>query len=95
MTMIGKPVALIQVPNRRLFSVAAAAQYLGKAIGTIRKLADLNIIRARVELDTAGRRRRVFALEDLNAYVDSLEPWYESPHGKEPGSRKEEMDGHL
>ena len=93
--MIGKPVALIQVPNRRLFSVAAAAQYLGKAIGTIRKLADLNIIQARVELDTAGRRRRVFALEDLNAYVDSLEPWYDSPHGEEPGSRKEKIDGHL
>ena len=56
--MIGKPVALIQVPNRRLFSVAAAAQYLGKAIGTIRKLAELNIIHASVELDSAERRRR-------------------------------------
>ena len=75
--------------------MAAVAQYLGKAIGTIRKLADLNIIKARAELDTAGRRRRVFALEDLNADVDSLKPWYDSPHGEEPGSRKEEMHGHL
>ena len=33
--------------------------------------------------------------EDLNADVDSLEPWYDSPHGEEPGSRKEEMHGHL
>ena len=41
--------------------------------GTIRKLSDLNIVKASVELDTPGRR--VFALEDLNAYVDSLEPW--------------------
>ena len=41
------------------------------------------------------RRRRVFALEDLNAHVDSLEPLYDSPHGEEPGSRKEEMHGHL
>ena len=54
--------------------MAAAAQYLGKAIGTIRKLAVLNVIQARAELDTAGRRRRVFALEVLNAYIDSLGP---------------------
>ena len=54
--------------------MAAVAQYLGKAIGTICKLAELNIIHARAELDTADRRRRVFALEDLNAYVDSLKP---------------------
>ena len=52
---IGKPVALILVPTRRLFRVATAAQYLGKAIGTIRKLAELNIIKARTELDTAAR----------------------------------------
>ncbi len=66
-----------------------------KAIGTIRKYADLNIIKARVVLDTTGRRRRGFALEDLNTYSVSLEPWYDSPHGEEPGSRKEEMHGHL
>lgn len=65
--MINKPVALIQVPNRRLFSMAAEAQCVRKAIDTIRKLADLNIIKARVELDTAGRRRSVFALENVNA----------------------------
>ena len=92
--VIGKPVALIQVPSRRLSRVAAAAQYLGKGIGTIRKLPPLNIIKARAELDTAVRRH-VFALENLNAYLDSQEPWYESPHGEEPGSRKEEIHGHL
>ena len=48
-----------------------------------------------MELDSTGRRRRVFALDDLNAYVDSPEPWYDSSHGEEPGSRKEEMHGHL
>ena len=51
------------MPNRRLLCVAAAAEYLGKAIGTILKLADLNIIKGRVELGTIGRRRRVFALQ--------------------------------
>ena len=35
--------------------MAAATQYLGKAIGTFRKLAELNLINARAELDTAGR----------------------------------------
>ena len=40
-----------------------------------------------VSPQTSGRsRRRVVALEDLNAYADSLEPWYDSPHGEEPGS---------
>ena len=51
--------------------MAAAAQFLGKAFGTIRKLADLNIIKARAELDTADRRRWGFALEDVNAYARS------------------------
>ena len=37
----------------------------------------------------------------FDAYADSLEPWYDSLPGKEPGpreepgSRKEEMHGHL
>ena len=38
--MISKPVALIRVPNGSLYSV--------NAIGTIRKLTDLNVIQARV-----------------------------------------------
>ncbi len=42
--MISKVVALIQAPNRRLFSVAAAVHCLSKAIGMIRKLANLNTI---------------------------------------------------
>lgn len=75
--------------------MAAAVHYLRKIIGTIRKLADLDIIKGGADLDTAGRRRRVFAREDLNTDVDSLEPWYDSPHGEEPGSGKEEMHGHL
>ena len=39
--MIGKPVALIQVPNQRLFSTKAATQYLGVHPDTLRKYADL------------------------------------------------------
>jgi len=42
-------------------------------------------------MDTTGRRRRVFNLEDSNAYVDSLDRWKVSCHAKGPGSRKKEV----
>jgi len=70
--MIGKPIALIQVPNQRLFSTKAAAQYLGVHPDTLRKYADLGRIRVR-----RLERRRVFILEDLNAFIDAL-PEYQS-----------------
>ena len=65
--MIGKPVALIQVPNQRLFSTGAAAQYLGICEDTLRKYSDLGDIPAR----RLGRRR-VFLLEDLDAFIETL-----------------------
>ncbi len=79
--MIGKPIALIQVPTRRLFSTKAAASYLGVHPDTVRKYADLGWIRAR-KLE----RRRVFTLEDLDAFIDSL-PCYDDPGGK-PGGKE-------
>lgn len=72
--MIGKPVALIQVPNQRLFSTKAAARYLGIHGQTLRKYADLGLIKAR-KLE----RRRVFALEDLDQFVSDLPEWYTDP----------------
>ena len=84
--MTGKPIALIQVPNQRLFSTKAAAQYLGVHTDTVRKYADLGWIRAR-KLE----RRRVFALEDLNAFIDAL-PEYQSYDytalGGKPGGKE-------
>ncbi len=84
--MIGKTVALIQVPNQRLFSTKAAAQYLGVHPDTMRKYADLGSIRAR-----RLERRRVFALEDLNAFIDALPEYqsydYTAPGGK-PGGKE-------
>ena len=65
--MIGNPVALIQVPNQRLFSTKEAAQYLGICGDTLRTYADLGDIPAR----RLGRRR-VFRLEDLDTFIDSL-----------------------
>src|SRR5207253_9023516 len=46
-SMIGKAVALIQVPNQRLFGTKAAARYLGLHEQTLRKLTDLGELAAR------------------------------------------------
>jgi len=79
--MILKAIDLIQVPNQRLFSTKAAAQYLGVHPDTMRKYADLGWIRAR-KLE----RRRVFALEDLNAFINAL-PDYQSDDYTAPGGK--------
>ncbi len=68
--MIGKPTVLIQVPNQRLFSVKAAAKYLGIHEQTLRKLTDLGEVQAQ-----RMGSRRVFRLEELDRYIDSLPPW--------------------
>ncbi len=88
--MIGKPFALIQVPNQRLFSTKAAARYLGVCEDSLRKYADLGWIKAqRLE------KRRVFTLEDLDCFIESL-PGYGHPDytggGGKPGG-KEIRDG--
>ncbi len=84
--MIGKPIALIQVPNQRLFGTKAAAQYLGVHPDTLRKYADLGWIKPR-----RLENRRVFALEDLNAFIDALPEYqsydYTAPGGK-PGGKE-------
>lgn len=65
--MLEQPIALIQVPNQRLFAMRAAARYLGVSPDTLRTYADLGWIRAR-----RLRRRRVFLLEDLDDFIDCL-----------------------
>ena len=78
--MIGKPVVFIQVPNQRLFGTKAAAKYLGLHEQTLRKLTDLGEVSAR-----RMGSRRVYALEDLDRYIESLPRWYDAGHGKESG----------
>jgi excisionase family DNA binding protein len=59
MTKINQ-VALIQIPNQRLFGTKAAARYVGMHEQTLRKLTDEGVI--------SSRRlgcRRVYLLEDL------------------------------
>jgi len=80
--VIGRPVALIQVPNQRLFRVKAAARYLDVHEQTLRKLTDAGDLRA-----LRMGSRRVYRLEDLNAYIDSLSEWYDQP-GEESGTER-------
>ena len=70
--MIGRPVALIQVPNQRLFSVRCAARYLGVHEQTVRKLTALGELEAR-----RFGKRRAYTLESLDAFIESLPRWYD------------------
>ena len=78
----------VTIPSQRLFSTSQAAEYLGVSRDTMRKYADLNWIRA-LKLE----RRRVFTLEDLNQFIDTL-PSYEHPGytvgGERPGGEEVE-----
>lgn len=60
-------VALVRVPKRRLFSAKAAAQYLGVHEQTLRKITEDGSLAAR----RLGSRR-IYKLEDLDAYIESL-----------------------
>ncbi len=68
--MIGKPLALIQVPNQRLFGIKAASRYLGLHEQTLRKLTDLGEIKAR---RLGGRR--AYTLQELDRFIDTLPEW--------------------
>ena len=81
--MIAKPIALTKVPNQRLFGPKAAAKYLGVCEDTLKKMTDLQQIRA---FNMNGRR--AYLLEDLEAFVESLPGWYD-----EPGEKSAEVVG--
>jgi hypothetical protein len=86
--MIGKPVALIQVPSQRLFS-PAAAKYLGICTDTLYKITDLGQVRA---YDFNGRR--AYRLEDLDALIESLREWHDSD-GEKPASATSQRSTHA
>jgi hypothetical protein len=71
--MIDSPLAVAQVPNRRLFGPKAAAKYLGICEDTLKKITDLGQINA-----FKMNGRRAYRLEHLDAYVESLPGWYDS-----------------
>ena len=77
--MIGRPVVIIQVPDKRKFSIDEAARYLGMHKQTLREKSDLGTIPSKKE-----GKFRVFLLEDLDRYLNGLPP-YESEEF--PGTR--------
>jgi excisionase family DNA binding protein len=82
---VAKAVALIQVPNQRGFKMKAAAKYLGIHPQTLRKVTDEGRIRAK---DMGGQR--LYTLEDLNAYIESLSEWYYGAGERSEASNEEE-----
>lgn len=68
--MIGKTIALMQVPTQRGFSIAEAAKYLGMHPNTLRKLSDLGQIPCR----RLGKHR-LFLLDDLDRWLESWPQW--------------------
>ncbi|MGI8784059.1 MAG: helix-turn-helix domain-containing protein [Acidobacteriota bacterium] len=89
--MIGKPVALIQVPNQRLFSPRAAARYLGIHVNTLKKYSDLGLLSPR-QLGNS----RTYTLEELDRFIEDL-PKYNAD-GEKPGlspHHKEVANGNL
>ena len=86
--MIGKAIALIQIPNQALFGPKAAAQYLGMNVKTLKKLMDLGEIPAR-----RFRNRRAFLLEDLEEYRKNLPQWYDADQRGENPSQERRKDG--
>lgn len=68
--MIGKPIALIQVPNQAMFSPKAAARYLGINVKTLKQLTDRGELPAR-----RFRTRRAYLLEDLEGFRKNLPQW--------------------
>ena len=81
--MIGKPIALIQVPNQRVFGPKAAARYLDVHPQTLKKMTDETKIKAKWM-----RNRKIYTLDELDRYIESLEPYNghqverrESPNG--------------
>ena len=76
--MIGKPIALIQVPNQRLFIMSAAARYLGISDDSLKKYTELGQIKA---YDFNGRR--AYRLEDMDYLIENLPEWDHSA-GEKP-----------
>ncbi len=86
--MLGKVVALLQIPNQALFGPKAAAQYLGMNVKTLKQLTDLGEVPAR-----RFRNRRAYLLEDLEKYRTNLPQWYDADQRGENPSRERRKDG--
>jgi hypothetical protein len=88
--MIGKAIALLQVPNQRLFSLKAAAQYLGVSPDTLIDHTNIGLI-----LCSDFRGRRAYRLEDLDSLIESLPGWHTRPRMPVPATSPEGRPEHV
>ncbi len=86
--MIGKVVALLQIPNQAVFGPMAAAKYLGMDRKTLKEETDLGRIPAR-----RFRNRRAYLLEDLEEYRKNLPQWYDADQRGENPSQGRRKNG--
>ena len=66
-----KAIQIVTVPEQALFYTGDASKYLGISPNTLRKRTDLGLIPCRQD----ENKKRVFLLEDLDAYRNSLPPF--------------------
>jgi DNA-binding transcriptional MerR regulator len=85
--MIGKRVALLQVPNQALFSLKAAAQFLGISIDALREDTDMGLIPC-----YEFHSRRTYKLEDLET-LRSMLPRWQNERRPIPASSERIIDG--
>ena len=77
--MIGKTAALIQIPDRRVLTVGAAAKYLGCSSKTLRRWTREKKVPA---INMFGRRG--YLIEDLERIVDSSRQWVDDSARPKP-----------
>jgi hypothetical protein len=85
--VIGKQIALLQVPNQALFSLKAAAAYLGISPDVLRDDSDNGLIPC---YEFHGRR--TYKLEDLETLRKQLPHWQNHRHPI-PASSERIVDG--
>ncbi len=73
--MNGHPIRFEPIPEQRLLKIGQAATYLGLTAATLRGLTDAGQLPCKM---FSGKR--MFILEDLNAWIDSRADWIKDGH---------------
>ena len=80
--MIGKPIALIRVPNQAVWKPTAACKYLGICRNTLDRFTDEGILKAKWN---PHLKRREYDWEELERYRKEERTDYNPTHGENPG----------
>ncbi len=87
-----KAIQVVTVPEQATFYVGDASKYLGISRNTLRKRSDLGLIPCRQDEEN---NRRVFLLEDLDAYRKSLPPFKANGNPFSPVKAEREKGGKV